>query len=277
MSDQHSGVEDEVERALRLGLATASQIADRFARARRDLARHAQHRDQQEARQLEARYRAEGASATARLAVVDRTEWWDRATPAEVTSMWELAAQWQDEQPRAATAAETIAWRVRDRYDIDVRALGVDADIVHAALAHFEYEQRDRAGRWQDRDDTATAVTAVQQIEQRDVARGEPTVEVRQEASAHTQVSPYGSLAAPVAALSEPDAAPSYDSAERREHAADQLRKATIVEETIAVAMRADVAHARPAAEAAMTRATASRCAGTSVPTRGAQRPDRGR
>jgi GTP cyclohydrolase III len=160
MSDQHPGVEDEVERALRLGLATASQMADRSVRAWQDLARQAQNRDQQEARQLEARYRAEGASATARLAVVDRTEWWDHATPADITSMWHLAAQWQDEQPRAAIAVEAIARQVQDRYDIDVRVPGVDAETVRAALTRLEAEQSDRTGRPQDHDDTATAVGA---------------------------------------------------------------------------------------------------------------------
>ena len=112
MSDQHPSVEDEVEAALRLGLATASQMADRYARARQDLARQAESRAQQEGHQLEARYRAEGASATARLALVDRPEWWDRAAPADITSMWQLAAQWQHEQPRAAVAADTIARQV---------------------------------------------------------------------------------------------------------------------------------------------------------------------
>lgn len=177
MSDQHPGVEDEIERALRLGLATASQMADRFARARQELARQAQHRDQQEARQLEARYRAEGASATARLAVVDRTEWWDRATPADITSMWHLAAQWQDDQPRAANAAEAIARQVQDRYDIDVRAPGVDAETVRAALTRLEAEQSDRTGRPQDHDDTATAIEAVVRAEQRDAAVSEPAID----------------------------------------------------------------------------------------------------
>jgi hypothetical protein len=182
MSDQHPGVEDEVERALRLGLATASQMADRFARARQDLARQAQHRDQQEARQLEARYRAEGASATARLAVVDRTEWWDHATPADITSMWHLAAQWQNDQSRAAIAVETIARQVQDRYDIDVRAPGVEAKTVHAALARLDEEQRVRAGRRQVHDDNATAVGAVLRAEQRDASLAEQTGDSRQDA-----------------------------------------------------------------------------------------------
>jgi hypothetical protein len=262
MSDQHPGVEDEVERALRLGLAMASQMADRFARARQDLAR-------QEARQLEARYHAEGASTTASRAVVDRTEWWDRATPADITAMWHLAAQWQDEQPRAATAAEAIARQVLDRYDVDVRAPGVDAESVLAALSRLEAEQSDRTGRPQDGDDTVTAVGAVLRAEQRDAALSVPaddlqgTSVVREEPGAHRAV--------------EPSSATPYDSVERREQTASRLRDAGLQADTVAVAMRADVAHARPAADAVVASATTSRHAGAEGAVRGTHRPDRSR
>lgn len=269
MSDQHPGVEEEVERALRLGLATASQMADRFARAWQDLARQAQNRDQQEARQLEARYRAEGASATARLAVVDRTEWWDRATPADITSMWHLAAQWQNDQPRAATAAEAVARQVQDRYSIDVRAPGVDAETVRAALTRLEAEQSDRTGRPQDHDDTATAVASVVRAEQRDAALSYPAEDLQRTSVVGEEPGMHRAV--------ELSSATPYDSVERREQTASRLRDAGLQADTVAVAMRADVAHARSAAEAVIASATTSRHAGARGTARGTHRPDRSR
>lgn len=322
MSDQHPGVEDEVERALRLGLATASQMADRFARARQDLARQAQYRNQQEARQLEARDRAEGASATARLAVVDRTEWWDRATPADITSMWHLAAQWQDEQPQAAIAAEAIARQVQDRYDIDVRAPGIDAGTVRAASTRLSEEQSDSAGRPRDLDETATALEAVLRADQRDGALAEQADDSQQRAQggevgeepnvnratlleleadehapptgaggtsalhqgelgappdARTQASADRSGASATLAQGGSNAAAPYDSVERREQTASRLRESGLPADLVAVAIRADVAHARPAAEAVKARATTSRSAGTRGVARDPLRPDRGR
>ena len=134
MTDAHPGVEDEVERALRLGLATAAQMGDRLARARQDLARQAQQRAEQEARELEARFRAEGAAAAARLSVVDRAEWWHHATPEQIAGMYELAAQWSADQPAAAGAIEAIALQARDRYGIDLHAPGADPDDVGRTL-----------------------------------------------------------------------------------------------------------------------------------------------
>ena len=141
MSDTHPGVEDEVEHALRLGLATAAQLADRVARARQELARDAQRRSDDEHRQLEARFRAEGASAAARLSVVERPEWWNHASPQQIVSMYELAHQWRDDQPHAANAADTIAQQVQDRYGIDVTSPDPDADELRAALARAEIDR----------------------------------------------------------------------------------------------------------------------------------------
>ena len=319
MSDQPPDVEDEVEAALRLGLATASQMADRYARARQDLARQTEHRAQQEAHQLEARYRAEGASATARLALVDRPEWWDRAAPADITSMWQLAAQWQQEQPSAAAAADTITRQVQDRYGIDVHATGVDTETVRAALARLDQDRAGRENQRQGRDDTASAVAAVFRADQRDAALAEPAgvqhlpatdqdVQVERasmpeleadqhdrqaadgdattltpeelcavsiDARAHASLHQSGTSVAGTSV--EPQLAPPYDSVERRQQTASGLREAGLSPDAVAVAMRADVAHARPAAEAVTTRATTIRTTGNRAVTRGAQRPDRGR
>lgn len=315
MSEQHPSVEDEIERALRLGLATAGQLADRFARARQDLAREAQHRDQQESRQLEARYQAEGASATARLALVDRPEWWNRATPADITSMWQLAVQWQNEQPRVAVSAATIAQQVQDRYGIDVRDPGIDAETIRAALAQFDDGQRDRARRSQGHDDTATAIGVVLRAEQRDatlpvladphegVAASEASevdraVVLDLEADAYDRQAADGDTAALTpeelrsmsadaraqampprsdASAAKTPAPPPYDSLERRSQTAVALHEVGLSADVVAVAMRADVAHARPAADAGIAHAKTNHTRGTRGAARGSLRLDRDR
>jgi hypothetical protein len=68
----------------------------------------AQRRSNDENRQIEARLRAEGASATARLSVVERPEWWNHASPQQIVAMYALAHQWRDHQSHAATAPDTL-------------------------------------------------------------------------------------------------------------------------------------------------------------------------
>lgn len=145
MSDDAS-VEDEVGQALRVGLAVAAQLADKIARAREELARNAQRQSEQEQRQLQARFAGERDVAGARLMVVERPEWWDRADIAQIAGMHETAQQWRQFDPRAKAAADTIAREVKDRYGVDVDNLGADPQAVRAALAQVELD-RDLAAR----------------------------------------------------------------------------------------------------------------------------------
>jgi hypothetical protein len=80
------------------------------------------------------------------------------------------------------------------------------------------------------------------------------------------------SVAAPGAAALE------YDSAKRRQHTAAQLQRAQVPAEAIAVAMRADVAHARPAVDAVTaSRSAVPPTAAARAASRGIQRSDRSR
>jgi colicin import membrane protein len=271
MSDTHPGVEDEVEHALRLGLATAGQLADRVARARQELARDAQRRSDDEHRQLEARFRAEGASAAARLSVVDRPEWWNHATPQQIVSMYELARQWRDDQPHAATAADTIAQQVQDRYGIDMTS----PDQLRAALARAEIDRAptDSPATARERpDDLATALVSVVQADRRDAI-----LEVAAEETVSREQRPEATQSESRAVQEPTESGPAYDSPMRRDATAARMREAGLPEESIAVATRADIAQARPAAGAATAarsapRSTAGRSAG-----RGEHRIDRSR
>lgn len=145
MSEEAS-VEDEVGQALRVGLAVAAQLADKFARAREELARNAQCQSEQEQRRLQARFEGERGVAGARLMIVERPEWWDRADIAQIAGMHETAQQWKDFDPRAQAAADTIAREVKARYGIDHANIAADPQAVRAALAQVELD-RDQAVR----------------------------------------------------------------------------------------------------------------------------------
>ena len=266
MSDTHPGVEDEVEHALRLGLATAAQLADRFARARQELTRDAQRRSDDEHRELEARFRAEGASAAAQLSVVERPEWWDHASPEQIVSMYEFAHQWRDDQPHAANAADTIAQQVQDRYGIDMTS----PDQLRAALTRAETNSPAAAGERPD--DLATALVSVVQADRRDAV-----LEVAAEETVSREQRPEAPKSESRTVQEPTESGPAYDSLMRRDATAARMREAGLPEESIAVATRADIAHARPAADAATAarsapRATAGRSAG-----RGDHRIDRSR
>lgn len=169
MSDDAS-VEDEVGQALRVGLAVAAHLADRIARAREELARNAQRQSEREQRQLQARFEGERDVAGARMMVVERPEWWDRADTRQIAGMHETAQQWRQLDPRAQAAADTIAREVKDRYGVDVENLGADRQAVRAALAQVELD-RDLAARGE-RGTAATeytqAVLAVQEADRLD-------------------------------------------------------------------------------------------------------------
>ena len=271
MSDTHPGVEDEVEHAIRLGLATAAQLADRVTRARQELARDAQRRSDDEHRQLEARFRAEGASAAARLTVVERPEWWNHASPQQIVSMYELAHQWRDDQSHAANAADTIAQQVQDRYGIDVTSPDPDANEFRAALARVEVDRvtvNNPAAAVERPDDLAFAVAAVVRADQRDTAPGataEETISRDQRAEPpHTRSRAERNLT---------DPGPAYDTPQRRA----RMRNAGLSEESIAVATRADIAHSRPDADTATDARSAQHGTSGRSAGRGAHRSDRSR
>jgi len=262
MSDTHPGVEDEVEHALRLGPATAAQLAERVTRARQELARDARRRSEDEHRQLEARFRAEGESAAARLSVVDRPEWWNHATTQQIVSMYELAHQWRDDQPHAANAADTIARQVQDRYGIDMTS----PDQLRLAVARAETDRvptHSPAAAGERRDDLATALGSVVQADRRDAI-----LEVAAEETVSREQRPEAPLSESHAVQEPTESGPAYDSLMRRIATAARMREAGLPEESIAVASRADIAHARPAADAA----TAARSAPQSTAARSAGR-----
>ena len=100
----------------------------------------------------------------------------------------------------------------------------------------------------------------------------EPQPKRRSAATSAAEATHTGSRAA-----QEPtESGPAYDTLERRDATAARMREAGLSEESIAVAMRADIAHARPAAEA-VTAARSAPHATLGRAERGNHRPDRSR
>lgn len=312
---EDASVEEEVGQAARIALTVAAQLADKFARAREELAREAQRQSEQVQRQLQARFEGERDVAGARLMVVERPEWWGRADIAQIAGMHETAQQWKDFDPRAQAAAETIAREVKDRYGIDIAQPGADPQAVRAALAQVELD-RDQAARGERGSaagDFAQAVQAVQEADRldaraaaaqlgtpgagagengdrsTDTSRSDEAARLELQAREYevlaaqggtpdqtpTQLTELASDARSQAQLyRDADSAPEpaqaatvaadhgrataersegqlkYDSAERREATANELKLQGIPQEMINVRMRADIAQGRPAKEA---------------------------
>ncbi|RFA06759.1 hypothetical protein B7R21_18450 [Subtercola boreus] len=139
MSD-HDEVGQEVGQHARVALTIALQMGEKFARLREEMSRNTQTRSAAEARELSARFDAERAAARATLQVVDKPEWWDKATVQDVARVTETAQAWKTHDPAAAHAAAVVQREVLNRY-------GVDTTVLQAAAREGRTEL-DRAKEW---------------------------------------------------------------------------------------------------------------------------------
>jgi hypothetical protein len=165
MTDQGDGIDDELSGAARVAITVAAQMANNLARAREEIARDAQGRSEQEQREIQARFAAERDAASARLAVVDRPQYWEQSTVKDQARMYEIAEQWKDYDPRAQAASETIAREFQQRYGVDVTDPQANPDDVRTALARAEVER-------------AEAAQASQNADAEKGGRGEAAVEI---------------------------------------------------------------------------------------------------
>jgi colicin import membrane protein len=137
---ESDGIEEAVEGMLRVGLTVAGRIGEQLARAREQELRRAQAAEEQQARELQARFDAERAAARAQLAPAMDNRWWDTATGRDIQRVHETATAWKDHDPTAASAAAAIREQVQRRYGLDVDNLGADDASVAAAMAKAEQE-----------------------------------------------------------------------------------------------------------------------------------------
>jgi len=204
---ESDGIDEAIEGMSRVGLTVAGRLGEQLARAREQELRRAQAAEEQQARELQARFDAERAAARAQLAPVMDNRWWGTASGRDVERAHETATAWKDHDPAARDAAEVIRDQVQRRYGLEVDNLGADEATVAEALAKAQRdreqaEQERRTGR--DENTQAGQLLAEADREDRDRERDVTEENQRPEALAE-------------------EAGIQYDSAERRQDLAASL------------------------------------------------------
>ncbi|MBE0011554.1 hypothetical protein DXT87_17530 [Arthrobacter sp. AET 35A] len=97
--------------------------------------------EEQRSKELHARYAAQHGAARAQLAPTADDRWWDQARPQDIERVHETATAWKDFDPAAQEAADRIRREVQSRYGIDVNNPGADEKSVSDALAHAEHDR----------------------------------------------------------------------------------------------------------------------------------------
>jgi colicin import membrane protein len=205
--NESDGIEEAIEGISRVGLTVAGRLGEHFARAREQELRRAQAAEEQQARELQARFDAERAAARAQLAPVMDNRWWDTASGRDMERVHETATAWKDHDPTALKAADTIRDQVQGRYGLDVDNLGADEASVGQALAKAERdreqaEQERRAGR----EENAEAVQLLAEADRDDRDREQDVTDENQRPETLRE-----------------EAGIKYDSAERRQELAASL------------------------------------------------------
>src|SRR5437870_4538154 len=105
---QSDGIEEAIERMSRVGLTVAGRLGEQLARAREQELRSAQAAEEQQARELQARFDAERAAARVQLSPVMDNRWWDTASGHDIERVHGTAIGWKEHDSTALNAAEMI-------------------------------------------------------------------------------------------------------------------------------------------------------------------------
>lgn len=204
---ESDGMEEAIEGISRVGMTVAGRLGEQLARLHEKAVRRAQAAEEQQGRELQARFDAERSAARAQLAPTMDNRWWDTASGRDIERAHETATAWKDHDPAARSAADTIKDQVQRRYGLDVNNLGAEESSVAAALAKAERdrEQADEE-RATSREETVQAAQMMAEADRDDHERQQRINEENEHAGAMRE-----------------DAGLKYDSAERREDLASSL------------------------------------------------------
>ena len=127
-------IAEERERQLQLALTAAAIAVQRVVAARREALLEAERQSEVRAQALRAELAREQAMAQAQIQAVFDQAWWEQATPRDVASIWEQAAQWQEQAspgsaPTFHDATERINSEVSERCGVDVAELVALAEL----------------------------------------------------------------------------------------------------------------------------------------------------
>ena len=243
MAEESDGIADAFDGQIRIALTVATQMAERFARLREELARTAQARTEQQTRELQARFDAERNAARASLAPVQQTEWWNHAGVDDIAAAYETAEAWRGVDDDIARTSDQMREELRSRYGIDVENLGADPAAVRDAMTQAEQERGTAAAaRGESVEDYAEAAALLTAADQLDKQAAEQDRERERFASAKDE--PAEGLSreelTAEADVTHDDSSIAYDSAERRDSFAADMGKAGVAPELQKVRLVAD-------------------------------------
>jgi hypothetical protein len=229
MAEESDGIGEAFDGQVRVALTVATQMAERFARLREELARNAQARTEQQTKELQVRFDAERNAARASLAPVWQQEWWNTAGVDDIATAYETAEAWRTVDPDIARTSDRMREDLRGRYGIDVNNLDADPTAVREALARAGQdrgtaaESRGESGK--DYAEAASLLTVADQLdrkaEERDQERAENTNDEPADGLSREELTGK-------ADVTRDDAANAYDSAGRRESFAADMEKSSV-------------------------------------------------
>lgn len=234
---ESDGIEDVFEHHLQVAVQGAARMGEMIAYQRAGQARQAEASSVQEARELHARRAAEWQAARADLAAVTRAEWWDRATVEDIARSYQTASAWAPVEAEAGRYRDTMRDQIRTRYGVDV-----DGAVDETAVARRIKDELDRQAeieRTRANAEVAEAAALMEHAERVDRAAEEH--DNRAQRLEAEQLRDDSGLV--------------YDSAERRDALAAELRRKGVDGKAVEARVTADVGNAKPATEAARTKA----------------------
>lgn len=223
----------EISQLLRMGLQIASRFAEQMARAREQQIRNAQAQSEQAARELRARLSAERSAAEAGLRPVMTDRWWNEAGPEQIADNWQTARAWQDHSEVAAQAADRIRQEVQSRYGIDVDNPGVDPQQIDQLLRDAE-ASKNAGNNEQDLADRDRRMASDLMAEAERLDRDRDLLGTDIDDSSTTDTS---TTSDDLRAQAEVE----YDSADRRDALASDMRDAGVDKEAVGARMCADL------------------------------------
>ena len=236
------GIIEELQRAARVALTAAARVGTALARVQQDQLRRAAQQSQTRQRELAGQIAQAQTQARGHYQLVEDPQWWNHATVDQVGEVYQDAVTYSGTDDRAAHARERIETEVSVRYGVDLTH--IDPNQAGPRLQ----EASEKLSTNPDRDPAAAA---------RDLGLAEAA---DRGAGSTTDAPPVaaGPLVEPAVSATAtgnaPEArAPGWDTRERRARTEAGLRQAGVPEQQIQARMLADVAQARPPAEAAKT------------------------
>lgn len=244
------GIDDAIEGQVRLLMMAAGQAGEAIARLREEQLRRAERQSQQEARELQSRFEAERAAARIQLADVHRDDYWQQATPEQIAQRYQIARAWEREDPVAEQASRRIESEVHTRYGVDAADLGRDPEAARQAMRlEMDRAERDRAQAERERVEAQVLLNQANRDDQR-ADQGRAAAEHEPDPDDRAVAAEQAEQHQAAAEQNRDVAAAKYDSAERRDATAAELRAKGISESDVDVKMSVDASHGKPATAA---------------------------